>query len=462
MRIPSAPDDFVCMAIFPVRNEIDIIEYTVGRLLEQGVHVIVWDNWSDDGTFEALCDFNNIKSPLLSVMRYPVDGPSEYFDLKKIIEDIEVEAAKYPGSWQIHQGSDEVILPPWPGVNIRDGLYAVDRAGYTVVGLIHCNFRPTTDGFKRGDNPEDFFTHFEYGETNRHWRLWKQPKGRVNLAEFGGHDIRFDGKKTYPEKFIAKHYPLRSQAHGERKIEERFRRYHPDARKRGWHIHYNHFHDAKHPAFIMKKKDLKSFQKTFPELGGISMGSKRKKAYLDPDRSDRAAVLWDEVKDVISEDAKILELGPGIGTMTGYINDDVKEVEIIGVDTDDENVRYAKKAHKGKKLAWLVGGPDDVDAERHYDVVLHTAMSSIGVAGDLWRVHERLANGETGPDYVLLEAGDYKQGGSDPVRALDAAKKFYLDAGYEEIVKGNFHVIATDEGFPIPHRFYSLIKRTDE
>ena len=42
-----------------------------------------------------------------------------------------------------------------------------------------------------------------------------------------------------PNKFLAKHYPVRSQAHGERKVlGERVARWNLDERKLGWHHQY--------------------------------------------------------------------------------------------------------------------------------------------------------------------------------------------------------------------------------
>lgn len=48
-----------------------------------------------------------------------------------------------------------------------------------------------------------------------------------------------------PYKFLLKHYPIRSQAHGEKKIFlERKSRWHPDERRKGWHSQYDEIREG--------------------------------------------------------------------------------------------------------------------------------------------------------------------------------------------------------------------------
>jgi hypothetical protein len=56
-----------------------------------------------------------------------------------------------------------------------------------------------------------------------------------------GHDARFYGRRVYPFKFLLKHYPIRSHAHGRRKVvhERRARRNHAE-RALGWHQQNEH------------------------------------------------------------------------------------------------------------------------------------------------------------------------------------------------------------------------------
>jgi hypothetical protein len=60
------------------------------------------------------------------------------------------------------------------------------------------------------------------------------------MVPTGGHDLPFRGRRVYPFKFLLKHYPVRSQSHGEQKIfRERKARWNPEERAKGWHIQYD-------------------------------------------------------------------------------------------------------------------------------------------------------------------------------------------------------------------------------
>src|SRR5262249_37016102 len=71
-------------------------------------------------------------------------------------------------------------------------------------------------------------------------RAWKNTGGAVDLASSGGHEARFDDRRIFPLRFIARHYPIRGAAHGARKVlRERVGRYRPEERARGWHVQYD-------------------------------------------------------------------------------------------------------------------------------------------------------------------------------------------------------------------------------
>ncbi len=59
------------------------------------------------------------------------------------------------------------------------------------------------------------------------------------MASSGGHEVLFSGRRVYPFKFLLRHYPIRSQEHGRRKIlVERIGRLNSfDREIRGWHKH---------------------------------------------------------------------------------------------------------------------------------------------------------------------------------------------------------------------------------
>lgn len=51
-------------------------------------------------------------------------------------------------------------------------------------------------------------------------KAWRRPAdaGTVSLVPSGGHDVLFAGRRIYPYKFLLKHYSIRSQRHGGKKV----------------------------------------------------------------------------------------------------------------------------------------------------------------------------------------------------------------------------------------------------
>ena len=62
----------------------------------------------------------------------------------------------------------------------------------------------------------------------------------MELVASAGHDAQFASRRVFPIRFILRHYPVRSQAHGVRKIfEERKPRFLDEERQLGWHVQYD-------------------------------------------------------------------------------------------------------------------------------------------------------------------------------------------------------------------------------
>jgi hypothetical protein len=75
------------------------------------------------------------------------------------------------------------------------------------------------------------------------------------LTSSGGHEARFPGRRVFPYKFELKHYPIRSQSHGEQKVfRDRIARWDPEERALGWHLHYNDV--LPQQSFLRARQDL--------------------------------------------------------------------------------------------------------------------------------------------------------------------------------------------------------------
>jgi SAM-dependent methyltransferase len=244
-----APDSFKVVAGLCVHNEADVLESTIRHLVEEGIEAYVLDNWSTDGTGEILERFRG--RGVIGTERFPADGPKPEFDWHGALSRFEELPLELACDWFLHVDADERRLAPWPRTTLRDALHHVDRSGFNCVDHTVLVFQPV-EAFPDAGDPEQLMTRFEFGRRPGHFlqnKAWKNLGVRVEHAASGGHDTRFEGRRVYPYKFLLKHYPIRSQDHGIRKVfGERLPRWSAEERARGWHVHYDKL--ARDHAFV--------------------------------------------------------------------------------------------------------------------------------------------------------------------------------------------------------------------
>ena len=239
LAVPAPRDAFRVVAIMTVYNEEDVLAPSLAKLIDDGVEVYVIDNWSTDGSFEIARSFEG--RGLVGLERFPAEA-TPTFRLQPLLQRVEQVAADQHADWNIHHDVDERRSGPWPGIGLRESLWRVQSLGFSAIDHTVLNFRPVDDTFEPGSDFERHFRFFEFGRTRdlvRQVKAWKND-GRVDLASSAGHEARFVGRRVFPYKFLIKHYPIRSQAHGDRKIlRDRVARWDPTERARGWHVQYN-------------------------------------------------------------------------------------------------------------------------------------------------------------------------------------------------------------------------------
>ena len=245
------------IALISAFNEADIIGTVIDHLAGQGVASYLIDDGSTDET--AAIAQHRLGCGLIGTERREraADGTTSW----RAILARKLELADELGAdWYIHHDADEIRESPWPGVSLVDAIAAVDRLGYNAIDFRALNFPPTDDCFRAGCDPRTHFIRWEdpaeYDRLQR--KCWKAGAADVALED-GGHDIRFSGRRLFPLRFLLRHYPIRGQAHGARKVlDERHGRFAAAEVEMGWHRQYAGVEGPGH-AFLRNPASLRSF-----------------------------------------------------------------------------------------------------------------------------------------------------------------------------------------------------------
>ena len=257
------PESFRAIALLAAYNEEDVISQVIGDLVSQGLEVYLLDHGSTDGTVAAA--ERHLGRGLLHVEHFPEESgfPAEdatRFAWRSLLARKAQLAGTLDASWFLHSDADELREGPWDGVSLLESIRRVDALGYNAIDFKVLDFVPTRDGFAAGDDLRAFFGHYRPAAWyDRHQiNCWKRTDGPLDLSSSGGHEVAFPGRLVFPVRFLLRHYPIRSQAHGERKVfRERRPRFDPDERAAGWHIQYDGVEEG--ASFIGRIAELVAF-----------------------------------------------------------------------------------------------------------------------------------------------------------------------------------------------------------
>ena len=296
-RTAGPPAGFKVVAIMTAYNEEDIVAASIEKLVTNGIGVYLIDNWSTDGTYAAAEMFRD--RGLVGLEHFP-DEPTGRFELRSLLTRVATVASRLDADWCIHHDVDERRNGPWPELGLREALWRVDQSGFNAVDHTVLNFRPIDEGFPPGRDFEAYFRHFEFGRTSDlhlQVKAWKN-QAPVDLAGRAGHEARFPGRRIFPYKFELKHYPIRSQAHGERKIfRDRVPRWDPRERRLAWHVQYDDV--APHQSFVRVAAELiedlgpATRARFMPEfLAGAGLSETSIPRYAQSGFAGRAAYVW--------------------------------------------------------------------------------------------------------------------------------------------------------------------------
>ncbi len=245
--VAPTPPEFDVLALVATFNEADIVGDLLSRLRDDGIRVHLCDNWSTDGTFD-IAESRARSDKGITVERFPKDAPPSYFELEKLLTRVEELAHASGADWVVNHDADEVRQSPWAGVSLRRALWCVEQFGFNCIDHVVMNFRPVDEHWEGSGRLQDAFGWFEFGDHHaafRQQKAWKPQPEPVRFASSGGHDAAFPGRRVFPYRFLLRHYPIRSTAHGRRKVlTERLGRFSPEEREKGWHVHYDHYSES--------------------------------------------------------------------------------------------------------------------------------------------------------------------------------------------------------------------------
>lgn len=252
------------LAILHIYNEEDIITDIVEHLINQGVDIYAFDNWSNDSTFDILTLLKDKYPDRIILDRFPDHGSDNYeweSQLQKT-EDIAFNMKDY--DWFLHYDADEVRVSPWKGITLSRAISFIDSLGYNAIDFTVIDFRPTEE-----DNNQNILIKnrfFEFGKRPGHFsqvKGWKRQEGiKICLSKTGGHEAQFANRKIYPIKFLTKHYPLRSTQQAKKKIFiDRLPRFEKENKEKGWHTQYNNF--SNESSLIYDKQYLINWNEDF-------------------------------------------------------------------------------------------------------------------------------------------------------------------------------------------------------
>lgn len=238
----KTPNACKVAAIIHSYNEVDIIAEVVEHLVEQNVEVHMFDNWSDDGTWEKIMELKKI-GKIENAERFP-ESPSSHYQWFNQLEKTSSYAVELNVDWIIHHDADEIRESPWSGVSLRDAISRIDQLGYNAIDFTVIDFRFLETCTNVEPPYQQTLRYFEFGRRPGHFlqiKAWKN-QTKVDLASRGGHEAIFNNRRVFPLKFLLKHYPLRNAAQARKKIfDDRLPRFSKEKEARGWHHQYDKF-----------------------------------------------------------------------------------------------------------------------------------------------------------------------------------------------------------------------------
>jgi len=310
------------VAMIPTYNEADVVSQIIEHLSSQGINVVILDDGSTDGTYEACLSY--LGKEALSVERQA----TEKLEWATILRKLYRMALRFSPDWVLLNAADEFLESPNRELSLSDAIEIEAEKGYNLIQFNNFEFWPTE---RDHDNLEetDVRKRLKYYTWNDdvQYRCWKAyPDMKVDQG--GSHFPSFPAgisANISPNKFVLRHYKIRSYEHGLRKVfAERLSRYTSEERNLGWHVHYDNFEkDRRYFVIDSTKltkynddgnwKLIKTFDGTFgacPPVDGatILLREENRRLLADLTREqlvDRISILTEQLRELERQNADL-------------------------------------------------------------------------------------------------------------------------------------------------------------
>jgi len=195
----------------------------------QGIPLIVIDNGSSDGSYDILKKY--VGDTIIELSRIETKSFKWDFILRSLYNMV----GKYNPMWMIFIDDDEFYESPFPSLNLSEAIRQESSKGYNLIQFNNFEFWPTEKD--QDSTCVDIRQKIKYYSWNDNWRFkcFRNYEG-TNIDETGGHLPIFPPRvrvNLSPNKFILRHYMIRSYEQGLRKIKTRLAR-HDEYGKKKW------------------------------------------------------------------------------------------------------------------------------------------------------------------------------------------------------------------------------------
>ncbi len=223
-------------------NEDHILAETLRHYLGQGIDLVVFDNFSTDGSLQIARGFQerrDLPGRLLDIVSVKTDGYEWGKILRAASDYMHARLAYY--RWIMLIDADSFYFSPVRGAPLASFIFACDRFGYNIIGGNLYEFYPTD----RDDSAVSaalermrYCRAMPWEEKVVQEKIFRYHPGVDFYSEFG-HRILRPAPRPSPVRFIYNHYPWVSHEHGLKKIfQDRKPRYVERRQNPVNHMHY--------------------------------------------------------------------------------------------------------------------------------------------------------------------------------------------------------------------------------